>query len=420
MNTHPQTRLFLPLPQFIFLLVAAAILLCAAGCRTEAPPPKPSGPLPVNSFMRHWRTNLELKNDPIRSIHVRDNSIFAYTRSGQVASLKREGGGLEFINRIAGGNTTLHPPVVLQEFVSFPTATTVESYTHDGRFVRSSKLDFAVRSPAAGFGTNLFMGGDFPRGGARVAKVDVTQEYVPLVWSMMGLTAGKHGFSAAPAVVGDAVYIGGTDGNVYAVAATNRESIWPTEDAVFKTSGPIVADVAADMNGVFVASTDSVLYALNPNNGHRLWQYFTGVPLRDAPVITPDRVYIRVEGQGLAGLSRELPVNEQVPSLKYNRQPLWIAPDAVQFLAQDDKYAYVRGRSNHIIALDKTTGEEIFRSKRRDLAVFGSNTKPDGTIFAATRDGRVMAIRPVLRPGVIGEQVQNDQPAWEISPLALR
>ena len=55
--------------------------------------------------------------------------------------------------------------------------------------------------------------------------------------------------------------------------------------------------------------------------------------------------------------------------------------------------------------LDKKTGEPVFSSQRKDLVAFATNTK-DSTLYAATKDGRVLAFKAVTVPGVIGEVVR--------------
>ena len=114
--------------------------------------------------------------------------------------------------------------------------------------------------------------------------------------------------------------------------------------------------------------------------------------------MTSDTVYQYVAGDGLVALDKA--------TGEYNRKPRWAAKDARQFLAQDGSNAYVRMRDNRIAALDKKTGEVRFTSGRRDLAVFCTNVlKEDGMIYAATKRGRIIAIRPVLKPGSVGEVV---------------
>jgi len=85
------------------------------------------------------------------------------------------------------------------------------------------------------------------------------------------------------------------------------------------------------------------------------WQYFSGSPLSEPPVTTVDSVYIMVPNHGLAALDKVVG--------PFNRTPRWIHPTATQFLAQDEKYAYLadprptaddKGQTGYaIIAVDK-------------------------------------------------------------------
>jgi len=101
------------------------------------------------------------------------------------------------------------------------------------------------------------------------------------------------------------------------------------------------------------------------------------------------------------------------------RDPLWKRDDVLQIVAQDATYAYGVSKSDHLLAIDKTTGETRFQSQRHDFARFGLNTKDDGMIFAVTKNGTVLAIRGIFKPGVIGEQVRNDATDAKWEPVAL-
>src|SRR5687768_11113479 len=80
----------------LFLFLAAALFTAAGGCKSPPVKPAPERELPLQTFSRQWATDLQLKNDPLTSLHVRPNSVFAYTRSGRVASLSRETGRIEY------------------------------------------------------------------------------------------------------------------------------------------------------------------------------------------------------------------------------------------------------------------------------------------------------------------------------------
>jgi hypothetical protein len=61
----------------------------------------------------------------------------------------------------------------------------------------------------------------------------------------------------------------------------------------------------------------------------------------------------------------------------------------------------------------------LFTSKGQGFDVFVSNPK-DNIIYAARKGGTVVAIKPVLEPGVVGEQARgNDDDVIEFEPAAL-
>ena len=397
-----------------FAAACLAVALLAGGCAHKKPAPRAADDdsLPLQVFARQWATDLALRSDALKQLHVRDDAIYAYTAGGRCVSLARDSGAITFSRPIKGGRTALHPPVVMTERhefrtgesltaatpLVFPTATTLEVLDKPtGRFITSVDLKFSVRSDAVGKGAIVYFGAA-QRGSSRGTAVDIREPYVAVRWQLM---TPEGAISAAPALWEDAVFFGGEDGAVYAVTTASRESIWALPNGVFQTGGPIVADLAVDADSVYVASTDHKLYCLNRNNGKIRWQHFTNAPLRTGPTVTSDMVYQFVPGTGLVALAKA--------EGEFNRKPRWVAGDATQFLAQDERNAYVRTKDNRVAAHDKRTGERRFTSQRRDLTIFGTSLKEDGIVYAGTKAGRVIAIRPVLKPGSVGEVVLVDQ-----------
>jgi outer membrane protein assembly factor BamB len=395
------------------LAVVIMSLMCAGGCRKDraerGDQDTRDDSLPLQTFARQWATDLQLRGDALDELHVRDDTVYAYTEDGRAVSLARDSGAIEFNRPIKGGGTLLHAPVVMNEKLTlrtvkeettvtpvvFPTATTMEVLEKGtGRFITTVDLKFTIRSDPVGRAGVLYLGGAY-RGSSRASAVDIREPYVPVKWELM---TPEGAVSAAAALAEDVVYFGSEGGTVYALIIASREAIWPLPGGVFQTGAAIVADLAVDQDTVYVASTDNKLYALNRNNGKLRWQYFGAASLRDGPAVTSDTVYQHVPGTGLAALDKA--------QGEFNRKPRWVAGDATQFLAQDDRNAYVRTKNNRIVARDKKTGEVRFTSQRRDLAVFGTNlVKEDGIIYAGTKRGRVIAVRPVLKPGSVGEVV---------------
>ncbi len=394
--------------QLVTVLVGAAttFLLALAGC-ADKPQPKAAptiGAIPPNSFVQQWKAPLNLRNDSITELHLRDNNVYAYTRNDVVYSLSRAGGDTQYAAPIQASGGVLRPPVEIKGRIVFPTATTMEIYNSNGRFERRFPLDYSTRGPAAGLDNMVFVGLDYPRSG-RLAAIDVDRPYANLRWEL--LTRG--GVSSRPAIFENIVYIGGEDGRVYAVTPS-REPVWPLEGGVFVTRGRIVGDVSVDETGVYVASTDSKLYALDRNTGKIMWQYFGGQPITSDPHVTESTVYINVPGRGLVALDKG--------QGSFNRKPRWVSRDARMFLSEDAKHTYLATRDGKIQAVERATGKILFHSKGPGFDLFVSNPKDD-TIFAARKNGNVYAIKPVLGAGVVGQMVRNDgKTVIEFEPVA--
>lgn len=399
----------------VTLLVCAAGLSAVAGCGPEAKVPEPMpapGPIPLNSFVRSWAQDLGLPaGDRVKELHVRDSTVYAYSRDGRVIVMARDSGRQQWGTQIRRSDRGgMHPPVELKGRVVVPTSSTLEVFeTTEGTLLKSVPLKLAARSDAVGAGDLVFLGGDHANAG-RVIAVNVAKKYAHTAWDWM---IPKGGLASTPALFEEVLYVGGGDGNVYAVAAETREPLWPLKNSAFPTNGPIVGDVAADESGVYVASTDNNVYVLNRDTGRLKWQYYGGRPLTDGPTLTAQNVYVRVPDAGIAAFSKS-EVEADDPQLGSNRQPLWLAAGMTQFLAEDEQFAFLRReKDNAIVATDKATGEQMFVNNRRDLTHFATNPKGDGVIFAASESNRVLAIRPVLKPGVVGELVWHEQDPTE-------
>lgn len=379
-----------------------AVVGIAAGC--AKPPvrytPNPIAALPAGSLKLDWIAPLNVKNDAVSQIDVRDDVIYVFTRDKQVFAINRKPGTIRFAMRINTASPRLLPPVELADKLVFPTATSLELYTKKGEFLRSVPLDKPLHSGATGAGQTVYFGAFDPYGG-RLLAVNLQRQYSTTEWEL--LTQGS--ITAAPIIYSSIIYAGTEKGEVYAINE-ERKSIWNMEGGIFHTGGPIVADLKADDAGLYISSKDTELYCLNRTTGKVQWQYFAGAPLATSAIPTADTVYQYVPGQGLAAIDKKSPA--------YNRTPKWIAPNAVQFLAQDDSYVYLmeprRDEKDDqvihhaIIAVDKETGKKAFEAQHTDFSVFGTNTKDD-IVYAGYATGQILALRPVLKAGQMGELV---------------
>jgi outer membrane protein assembly factor BamB len=346
--------------------------------------------------------DLRLKNATITRIDVREKMLYVVSSNKQVTALNRGPGSIKFVAQVAQAGERLLAPVELTDKVVFPTATSLELYDYNGVHQRSVNLEVPIRSGAAGAGSMIYFGADDPAGG-RLEAFDLTRNFANRRWEL--LTPGGS-ISSTPVLYLGVLFVGTESGAVYAVNE-ERKPVWATEGSVFQTAGPIVADLKADENGLYVASKGSILYCINRTNGKLQWQYFSGGPLYTAPIPTSDTIYIYSEGVGIAAVSKDI-------KGAYDRSAKWVYKAGRQFLAQDEKYAYLmetrrdekdEDLTHHVIvAVDKETGKKAFESQHMDFSVFGTNPR-DNTIYAAYPTGQLFAIKPVLKPGQIGELV---------------
>lgn len=404
------------------LLVLMLTAVSVIGCAQKPVQVGKTEPLTAQTFTRHWTTSLSAQADsPVTAVHVLDQYVFVYRGDGTSSVMDRASGRLLHIDTLKGGTVRIRKPVIMKDRLIYPTTTYLEVFDLSGRYVPypvrpsddtskpfSQELSYGVHSDAVASSKYIFFGADF-RSSGRLVEIDPTRPYVPQIWTMM--TPGSS-ISSAPAVTKDTVFVASDSGRVSAVQIENREPMWNAlSNATFSAYAGVSANLVVDEGGLYVASKDTKLYCLDPRSGKMRWQYLAGQALHDTPVPTKDLVFQIVPETGLAAIEKAGPDAKNIA----NRNPRWVAADAVQFLAADDKYVYAASADHHIVALSRATGERKFVSRRNDFTFFATNTTPDGMIYAADSAFRVYAIKPVLQSGSVGEVVFV--PALE--PLAM-
>jgi outer membrane protein assembly factor BamB len=404
---HPLTRPRSAGLSLFFFFGAIACALVMSGCapKQKAPPYSPPQPLTLQNFTRQWSVDVGEVHGAVKRVYVRDKYVFAYTSQGTSFMLDRNDGHIVAAHQIQHSALRLHAPVMLKDRIVYPTSSTLEIYDKSGNFLSTKNLHYSVRTEAVGSGNFLFYGADYA-GGGRLVEVDISNPFLDHKWELMFPHAS---ISSAPAVYGETVYAAGENGDVVAVSMENFGAVWNTPDSKFHSYGAVQADLVVDASNLYVASADQKLICLSRSNAKVKWQYIAGAALRDTPTVTKEMVFQFVPNAGLAALPKE--------GADFNRQPKWTAPEVTQFLAADDKYVYGQRQDHVIVALDKNTGQSMFTSRRTDYVAFAPNTE-DGIIYAATSSGRVLAIKPVLTPGGMGEIVMRPVMAG-VNPVAL-
>jgi outer membrane protein assembly factor BamB len=381
--------------------LGSAALSGGCGAWGEKKPTTAQGPVaaPAGSFVRSWANDLKLAKDPLVELHLVGDTLYAYTTSHLVYAIDRAGGNTKYLAEpnVSGG--VLRAPNRIGAYTVFPSGSTIDLLNDRGRPARTIELEKPIRSAVAvGEGNILYVGLDHYEGAGTAAKIDISEQYKVLKWELMTNAA----VTPTPAWHKRILYVGSEDGRIYAVS-DERGQMWNLENGKgwFQAGGKFVSDIKVDDFGVYASNTDSKLYCLDPQNGHIKWQYYGSAPLKTEPTVTATMVYQYVPGQGIVAIDKT--------SGEFNRRPKWTIKDARQVLSEDAENAYLRRRDGKLIAVNKQTGEVAFTSKSSPFEVYVTN-ETDGTIFGATKDGKVWAVRPVLREGEVGNLVLDFRP----------
>lgn len=367
------------------LLLSAA---ATVGCQSNSSD-APITELPANTIRTQWTRTLEMKGAEPRDMYISGNDLYVYRSDNLLFRLDRKSGDVKFVTNAAHKGDKVGAPVTIGDKIIIPADTQLHVLDNRGFRVQTIDLGQPMRSGVVGDDEGLYVGIDAERSFGRIACIELSRPQSPFRWQL--LTGGT--VVSTPALYEGVLFAGSDDGKVYAVDS-DRTAVWAIQ--TFNTDGRIHGDLAADANGVYVPSVDSKLYCLDRADGRVKWQYFAGTPLFDSPAATATSVYINVRDKGLACLDKS--------EGAYNRQPKWIHKEAKGFLAEDEKLAYLRGKDDTILAVDKNTGELKAQSQRSDLVAFAINTM-DGVVYAATDDGKVFSAVAVTKPGQVGEIV---------------
>ena len=206
---------------------------------------------------------------------------------------------------------------------------------------------------------------------------------------------------SSPAVVGGVVYIGSTDGNLYALNAVTGNKIWSFHakyeyvdhlgNGIY--SSPVVA------NGiVYFGDHNGRLYAINAATGKELWNYRTRGSVDSSPEVGNGYVYFGASDRSIYALNALTgkrkwifvtggPVNAS-PALDFKNH---------QSVCNDEHDAdchpdvvYEGSKDGNVYALDGVTGELIWKHKVGGAA--NSPTVAYGIVYVGSTNHTLSAL----------------------------
>lgn len=106
-----------------------------------------------------------------------------------------------------------------------------------------------------------------------------------------GALFGSGTFYSTAAVVYGRVYLGNTDGRVYAYDASSGRLDWAYQTGAYVYSSPAVTNAPGLGPTVYVGSYDGNFYAIDARTGHVDWTYDAGGKISGSPTILGRYVY---------------------------------------------------------------------------------------------------------------------------------
>ncbi len=256
--------------------------------------------------------------------------------------------------------------------------------------LRYVQLPFAASGPAVADDKSLFVGA----GNERLYSIRILTGFEN--WRVMT----PKTLTTAPVLDDEHVYFAGQDGRVVCCTKIDRERKW-----VYRTEGPIFADLVVSKKYVYAASTDRLLYCLDRTakvpEGRRVWRRrFDNAPAK-APVLHGGRLYQEIPNEGLFVLDAE------------TGRILWQRPEGGAFLTQVGRDIYLfNGRGTGDVVRVDATGGKVKRSVACANVDFVDASQTDQLITFTTKLGRLMCVRPKsaprLKPSDLAQVLRDD------------
>jgi len=184
------------------------------------------------------------------------------------------------------------------------------------------------------------------------------------------------GMVAGIALAHGTVFAGSTDGQVYALRASDGRRLW-----AFPTGGPVQSAIAVAGGAVYAGSNDGSVYALRTGDGRRLWAFPTGDPVQSAITVAGDAVYAGSENETLYALRTG------------DGTRLWsvFTGAGAAGIVVSGAAVYSGGAGGRLYALRASDGRRLWDSPIGAGAI--GIAAAGGTVYAGSDDGRVYALR---------------------------
>lgn len=212
---------------------------------------------------------------------------------------------------------------------------------------------------------------------------------------------------ASPIIVDGTVYIGSTDGILYALDAKRWGVKW-----TFRSGDAIRYAAAVWNNHVYFSSRDNHVYALDTKTGELVWKFKSESWIDSPPIIFNGQIYIGAftrtihiinaitgEAEGkrrdrvrIDGIEFGCAQGKLRPIIPEHEAELWqsYVDYTYSFPVRANGVVYIGARDNHIYAIDAPSKKKVWSYETRGF-VDAAPAVSDGTLYVSSHDGYVYA-----------------------------
>ena len=218
-------------------------------------------------------------------------------------------------------------------------------------------------------------------------------------------------FSSSPAVVGNRLYIGSSQGSIfslggatYCIDTESQKVIWRHASPTPIFSSPAVAGGRVYIGEGYHQDSNCHLRCLDAKTGEPIWSFQTGSHVESTPFISQGKLYFTAGADGIYCIDA------------LEGQEIWhyrgVHADMSPVVHKGSVY-FGTGYGNYrIYAIDAQTGADIW-SKQMPYPVWGSPSADENLVFFGLGRGNFSDSDPIPAGKVVALDAETGDTVWE-------
>ena len=410
----------------------ACLLLIVADLAT-GPTARSQGPLPNHiipsraalnrlGLERGWSAQVPMAGgrEQVIAVSQAEDLVFAQTNAGTFCAFDAETGRLRWVARLGVGSPDAKPATVNSFAVFVANGFALHALDRGtGRPLWTIQLGAIATSSTGASDRRAYVGLENGKLSAynpretrstRPGFQQFKREAGSFAWTWQ--TNDK--ITSRPIPGGQVVAFASNDGKLYVAVDPTEESEKPAILFRFPKAGPILGSMGSyGTRTLLVPSTDNTISAIDLFTGDELWNYSTGAPIEQEPLVVDDEVYVVNSRRALTDLDAK------------TGAPRWTLPTgAARLLAVSARRVYARTIDRDLEIVNRSNGAMLFGARDtaqraglnlREYSLAFTNRTND-RLYLATPTGVILCLREVGQVRPIPVRKPGSQPFGYIPP----